>query len=410
MIAKTETLDGCKILRVSGRIDFESALDFEHHINAMIQEGGDCYIIELSQVELLSSAGLRVMLSTAKRVAHRNASLALAAPSQVVRQVFEISHFNLLFKIYPSVSAAIAALKGANVAVQTDESTLLSSSLPSLSGQDAAKSPTPVVPRVEPAVKPSIEQKVEAERPESLPPAEPGPPKVEEVRSESLAPVVPVLPAVVDTRSVEVPPSAVAPNPPAITRPAETPPPLPPSVVESSKTVASTGVPEAPRAQPPRQTQPPPATKQSVPVSPTPDELRAARPAGQSARREAKFPAQLEVRAEGASYPCKDGDVIGTEGRFGESLFRPDYKSRAATPAYRPAGRSLVCFDAEKRAASVYHGRSCAACRRKKAPAICRTSGRVQWARFRIPTHRSTAKRGISVVALPTETLDRFPA
>src|SRR5580698_6282648 len=112
MIAKTETLGGCKILSVSGRIDFESALDFEQHINAMIQEDGDGYIIELSQVELLSSAGLRVMLSTAKRVAHRNASLALAAPSQVVRQVFEISHFNLLFKIFPSVPAAISALKG----------------------------------------------------------------------------------------------------------------------------------------------------------------------------------------------------------------------------------------------------------------------------------------------------------
>src|SRR3984893_7052651 len=122
MIAKTETLGGCKILRVSGRIDFESALDFEHHINAMIQEAGDSYIIELSQVELLSSAGLRVMLSTAKRVAHRNAALALAAPSQVVRQVFEISHFNLLFKIFPSVPAAIAALKGTAEVVQPEGS------------------------------------------------------------------------------------------------------------------------------------------------------------------------------------------------------------------------------------------------------------------------------------------------
>src|ERR1700757_4635079 len=112
MNAKIEASGGCKILRVSGRIDFESALDFEHHIDAMIQGTGDCFIIELSQVELLSSAGLRVMLSAAKRVAHHNASLALAAPSQVVRQVFEISHFNLLFKIFPSVSAAIAALKG----------------------------------------------------------------------------------------------------------------------------------------------------------------------------------------------------------------------------------------------------------------------------------------------------------
>src|ERR1700755_1416462 len=140
MIAKTETLGGCKILRVSGRVDFESALDFEHHINAMIQEAGDCYIIELSEVELLSSAGLRVMLSTAKRVAHRNASLALAAPSQVVRQVFEISHFNLLFKIFPSVPAAITALKGGAEASLPEE--FPTDSLPAPGPAEPGKSKT----------------------------------------------------------------------------------------------------------------------------------------------------------------------------------------------------------------------------------------------------------------------------
>jgi anti-anti-sigma factor len=149
MIAKTETLGGCKILRVSGRIDFESALDFEHHINAMIQEAGDCYIIELSQVELLSSAGLRVMLSTAKRVAHRNAGLALAAPSQVVRQVFEISHFNLLFKIYPSVPAAIAALKGTAEEAPLEESTQESPEASAPDGLEETKSTEQVLPSVE---------------------------------------------------------------------------------------------------------------------------------------------------------------------------------------------------------------------------------------------------------------------
>src|SRR5246127_3756499 len=111
MIAKLETVGACRILRVGGRIDFESALDFEQRINSMMEEDADCFIVELSEVELLSSAGLRVLLSSAKRVSHRDASLGLAAPSQVVRQVFEISHFNLLFKIFPSVAEAIAALK-----------------------------------------------------------------------------------------------------------------------------------------------------------------------------------------------------------------------------------------------------------------------------------------------------------
>src|ERR1700675_886318 len=173
MIAKTETLGGCKILRVSGRVDFESALDFEHQINAMIQEAGDCYIIELSQVELLSSAGLRVMLSTAKRVAHRTAALALAAPSQVVRQVFEISHFNLLFKIFPSVPAAIAALKGTAEAVQSDESSQAATLATGPAGLDETKSTELVLAPEETGRQAPAQQEVEAPLSGPLPPVSP---------------------------------------------------------------------------------------------------------------------------------------------------------------------------------------------------------------------------------------------
>jgi anti-sigma B factor antagonist len=83
MTAKVETVGKCRILRVGGRIDFESALDFEQRINSMMEEDADCFVVELSEVELLSSAGLRVLLSTAKRISQRQASLGLAAPSDV---------------------------------------------------------------------------------------------------------------------------------------------------------------------------------------------------------------------------------------------------------------------------------------------------------------------------------------
>jgi hypothetical protein len=38
-------------------------------------------------------------------------------------------------------------------------------------------------------------------------------------------------------------------------------------------------------------------------------------------RVEASGPALLELRAEGNSYPCKDGDVIGSAGQLGRSYF-----------------------------------------------------------------------------------------
>ncbi len=327
MIAKTETLGGCKILRVSGRIDFESALDFEHQINAMIQETGDYYIIELSEVELLSSAGLRVMLSTAKRVAHRNASLALAAPSQVVRQVFEISHFNLLFKIFPSVPAAIAGLKGTSEVVQPEPTAQGSLQRPGQTGSEEARTTDLVVPSAVSAAKSSLPQKIEAPRPEPPPSVLPPSPKVEAARSEP--PPIPVVlppPPAVAARSVTVPPPEPARQPPAVPRSAETPTvapaPVPPLVEESTKVPAATAVPKPSQARPAPQTPPPlPSANQSGPVLPGPLPPPVARKEGSVIRREAKYPALLEVRAEGTSYPCKDGDVIGTLGGLAQSYF-----------------------------------------------------------------------------------------
>ncbi len=316
MIAKTETLGGCKILSVSGRIDFESALDFEHHINAMIQEAGDFYIIELSQVELLSSAGLRVMLSTAKRVAHRNAGLALAAPSQVVRQVFEISHFNLLFKIYPSVPAAIAALKG------TSEEALPEESLeaPVSAGLEETKSTEPVLPSAEPDRQAQL-QNVETARPGSLVSAAPPTPPIAGIRPPP--PLVSTPSAVPDARLLTASPAVTAPQPlgalSAADTPTVTPSALPPIVPRSTEGPDATTVPKNPEPGATQQTPPPlpPATR----LTPAPASQVQAPPAGPATRREAKYPALLEVRAEGISYPCKDGDVIGTEGRLALPYF-----------------------------------------------------------------------------------------
>ena len=296
MTAKLETVRECRILRVGGRIDFESALDFEQRINSMIQEEGDCFIIELSEVELLSSAGLRVLLSTAKRISNRNASLALAAPSHVVRQVFEISHFNLLFKIFPSVLEAVTALKGPSATIQTGEPAQESQLLDTSTLEEEPKSSAPAVPDAEAAERPLVIGN-------------------ESSRTEELAPVAPPQPAAVARQSEA---ATVAPLPPSLpVTPSDqatrvTAPPGPAPVP------GSTGVPSAiASAQPP----PLPRVVQAAPVARASEQPPVARPPGLSPRREAKYPARLEVRAEGISYPCKDGDVIGTDGQLAAAYF-----------------------------------------------------------------------------------------
>jgi len=381
MIAKTETLGGCRILRVSGRIDFESALDFEHHINAMIQEAGDCFIIELSQVELLSSAGLRVMLSTAKRVAHRNASLALAAPSQVVRQVFEISHFNLLFKIFPSVAAAITALKGTTEVDQTGAAA--QDSLPPFGPdrQEETNFADPVIPSAEPQAKSPTAQRMKRSvlklgRPYCNPS-----PKIESGRSEPLPPVAP--------RSVTIPPSPTVPQTTcgsAFGRNSYG--------FASAVATGGCGVGEWARRGG--------ATEETAgathPASLTPRESACFG----ASRRTARRPDGLGHTARGEISGYAGGTGRGSKlsmqrrrrywdgGAIGTGVFRPDYKSRSAALADRSTRRALVCFHTKKRAAPIYPGRSCAARRREKGPAIRRAPSRIQRARVRFPSCCST--------------------
>jgi anti-anti-sigma factor len=383
MIAKHETGGPCEILRVSGRIDFESALDFEQQVNAMLQKGGDCFIIELSEVELLSSAGLRVLLSTAKRVTHRNAELALAAPSQVVRQVFEISHFNLLFKIFPSVNEAIAALKGAGPPKQPTAETTSDDANEETSSAEAGErpatnipqtvqqpsppqSPLPVPVQVQatPELKaPPVAATQDPQRnvlergpsftpapakeasslmgspPVQNPPAEPAPPKLRPETRETVIPAVrppPIpkakVPPLDETTPLARPPvtspggmgSQATPSPPAV------PTGQPPSRAE--KPVQRAGVARDDSPQPlaaeRRTTGPPPVpppltgAETAVPIPRTPQPPPGVRKAAaQPPRAEASYPSLLELRAEGNSYPCEDGDVIGSVGRLASPYF-----------------------------------------------------------------------------------------
>jgi anti-sigma B factor antagonist len=294
MIAKLETVGGCRILRVGGRIDFESALDFEQRINSMMEEDADCFIIELSEVELLSSAGLRVLLSTAKRISQRHASLGLAAPSEVVRQVFEISHFNLLFKIFPSVAEALAALKGPAAMVQTDEPAQEACLSETATLEEKTESTAPGAPVVQTSASPEVHGAESSQPGESLAGALPERPPV--VSASETATVTPLPPSLPVMRSTQEPPVTSPPRPPSVPLPtagsgtlSPQPPPLP------RATAVQAGA----------RTSEPPVARPSEPVP----------------RREAKYPALLEVRAEGTSYPCKDGDVIGTEGQLAKAYF-----------------------------------------------------------------------------------------
>src|SRR4249919_1656636 len=105
----------------AGRLDHESVDDFRNalqpHLDAALAAGRGV-LFDLSGLEYVSSAGLRCFMLAAKQAKAKNGRLAVAAPQPVVAEIFEISRFNMVFRILPTMPEALAFLStGAGAAL-----------------------------------------------------------------------------------------------------------------------------------------------------------------------------------------------------------------------------------------------------------------------------------------------------
>jgi anti-anti-sigma factor len=94
-----------KLIKLIGRLDTETSPDFELAAYDAQNAGAKDFIVDLSEVTYVSSAGLRVLLALAKKLEGKG-SMKLAGLKGVVKEVFDKSGFARLFAIFADVSAA----------------------------------------------------------------------------------------------------------------------------------------------------------------------------------------------------------------------------------------------------------------------------------------------------------------
>ncbi len=91
------------VVTVDGRMDTMSAPDFESKLLEQIAEGANRFVVDLSKLEYISSAGLRSILVAGKNSAAKGGQLCCCGLHGVVKKVFEVSGFANLFPIHESV-------------------------------------------------------------------------------------------------------------------------------------------------------------------------------------------------------------------------------------------------------------------------------------------------------------------
>ncbi len=104
------TEDDATIVVMMPRFDAYTANDAEEALKGLIAKGTKKIIVDFSKTEYVASAGLRVLLSSAKSLQNSGGQILLVSMKPYVYEVFEISGFAQIFKIFDSQKEALQSL------------------------------------------------------------------------------------------------------------------------------------------------------------------------------------------------------------------------------------------------------------------------------------------------------------
>jgi anti-anti-sigma factor len=104
----TRDYHNANVIRVTGRVDAGTYVELENKLKEYLDGGHKHLVLEMDGTEYLSSAGVRVLISTQKSLKPRGGRLALSQLSDRVKDVLKLAGVDVLFPTYDTTVAALA--------------------------------------------------------------------------------------------------------------------------------------------------------------------------------------------------------------------------------------------------------------------------------------------------------------
>jgi anti-sigma B factor antagonist len=102
--------DGAAVLSVGGEIDLATAPALEAAIAAVLAEDPPALVIDLSAVEFLASAGLRILVTTQDKLAE-SARFAVVANGPATSRPIQLTGLDEAISLYPTLDDALGAVR-----------------------------------------------------------------------------------------------------------------------------------------------------------------------------------------------------------------------------------------------------------------------------------------------------------
>ncbi len=95
------------VLELKGRMDIIAAMQFEKTVGECLQRGEQKLVVNMAALDYISSAGLRSLLTSAKKIKAVQGKLHLCNVQGTVKEVFAMSGFDSILPIFNSLPEAL---------------------------------------------------------------------------------------------------------------------------------------------------------------------------------------------------------------------------------------------------------------------------------------------------------------
>ncbi len=107
MDVTTRTQNGVTLVAFAGKLDSNTSPQAQQALDAILAGGARKVAVDCTALDYISSAGLRVLLGTAKRLSGAGGALRVFGLNETVREVFDISGFSTILAVFATEADAL---------------------------------------------------------------------------------------------------------------------------------------------------------------------------------------------------------------------------------------------------------------------------------------------------------------
>lgn len=106
MELQNEKRENGTLVTVKGRMDSTTSSTFDTHCQQIVDSDENIIVIDLTELEFISSAGLRSFLILAKKLKTTGGIIHFCGLHGMVKEIFSVSGFGNMFTFYDSADEA----------------------------------------------------------------------------------------------------------------------------------------------------------------------------------------------------------------------------------------------------------------------------------------------------------------